>query len=211
MNEGSVFDVGLAARTAYGMGELHITPLQLCAMYTAYMNDGDILNPTVVKKISRMEGNEEVVGWENSRTVFKEDIAQSGTLERVKPSLRRVIEDGSAYTAQLQDVAGLVGKTGTANIGANREREVNWVVAINQSESKPYIYLVVVDTNEGEGTEPKLNILHGLVKPEGYAEALLGTVARTSQDGGTLPEGEPDTQTPEMEPVTTSGGGEPEE
>ncbi len=186
MNKGSVFDIGMAARSVYGMGELHITPLQLCSMYTAFMNDGDILNPTVVRKVSKTDGTQETIEWEHERTIFKENIMQTGTIDRIKPSLRRVIEDGTAWEAGLRDVSGLIAKTGTANIGMNNEREVNWMVAIDQySETRPYVYLVVVDTKVKEGTAPKQAIVHGLVKPNDYSNALLGILnSRPSDDTG---------------------------
>ncbi len=203
MNEGSVFDIGMAARSAYGMGELHITPLQLCTMYTAFMNEGDILNPTVVKKLSKTEDNVETVEWENSRTVFKSGIMKPATIDRILPSLRRVIVDGTAYDANLQDVVGLVAKTGTARIGAHNEREVNWAVAVNTNSATPLIYLVVVDTNEGEGTIPKLSILRGLVKPEDYNNALLSKMRSESVDTPTTEQGEPDHTYNDLENVQT--------
>ncbi len=183
MNKDSVFDIGMAARSVYGMGELHITPLQLCSMYTAFMNDGDILNPTVVRKVSKTDGTQETIEWEHERSVFKENIMQTGTIDRIKPSLRRVIEDGTAWEAGLTDISGLIAKTGTANIGMNNEREVNWMVAIDQyDEERPYVYLVVVDTKEKEGTAPKQAIVHGLVKPNDYSNALLGILNRAPSD-----------------------------
>ncbi len=184
MTEGSEWNLGLQARTGYGMGELHITPLQLAAMYTALVNEGDILNPTVVDKISRTDGNNETVEWENQRTIFKERIMKQDTIDMEMQALRRVITDGTAYYANLQGISTLYAKTGTAQIGTDKSREVNWVVAIDKNPDKHLIYLVVVDTKTNEGTQPKLAILRGLVDSSNYNSSLmsdLGSVAYSEQ------------------------------
>ena len=176
MNEGSEWNIGLQARAGYGMGELHITPLHLASMYTALVNGGDIINPTVVGKVSRTVDNEETIEWENQRTIFKESIMKQSTIDMIMPTLRRVVTDGTAYTANLQGISTLVAKTGTAQIGQDKSREVNWIVAIDRSSDNPLIYLVVVDTKTNEGTQPKLAVLRGLVSESYYNGALMGSL-----------------------------------
>ncbi len=176
------------ATTGYGMGALQITPIQLACMYTALMNEGDILNPTIVEKVSRSVDNVETVEWEHARTVFKEDIMQPSTIEMEKTALRRVVTDGTAYEANLRDVEGLIAKTGTATMG---EREINWVIAIDQNSEDHLLYLVTVDTAKDVGTEPKLSILNGLVKPENYNNALRQDPFGESATGSTQNTGDP--------------------
>ncbi len=145
----------------------------------------------VFEEASKETLDEEMVEWQNERTVFKEDIMQSSTIEMIKKPLRRVVEDGTAYPANLQSIQGLIAKTGTAQIGTDKSREVNWVIAMNPNNN--LLYLVVVDTDRDEGTAPKLAILNGLVKQDNYNNALQGITQSTQDEtptSTTQPQGE---------------------
>ena len=88
--------------------------------------------------------------------------------------------DGTGYEARLGDMQ-VLGKTGTAQVGANNSREVNWIIALNEEDGK--LYLVVVETDTDEGTEPKTAILRGLVKQEDYSVALNASSGAADGDG----------------------------
>lgn len=191
----------LLAEMGYGNGQLEISPIQMACMYTAFENGGDMLNPTIVKKISKTVDNVESVEWENSKTIFIEGAMQPSTIEFEKDSLRRVFTDGTAYAGKMSDVSGLYGKTGTARMN---DREVNWIIAINPNNN--LLYLVVLDTGLDVGSAPKLAIMHGLVKPENYNSALRGTIVEISDDDDdtSTPTQAPDDSTQTREPDTTN-------
>lgn len=171
INEGSEFSLDLLARTAYGTGELQISPLQVACMYTAFENNGDMLNPTILKNISHTDENgDQVIDQENEHTVFKEATMSASTINMQMPALEEVMKTGTAALAKLGDRDGIYGKTGTAQFGPQNSREWNWVVSIDPQTQ--CLYLVIVETDANEGSKPKLNILSGLVDENLYDLAL---------------------------------------
>lgn len=193
----------LLAEMGYGNGELEISPIQMASMYTAFENEGDMINPTIIDHIARSDDNVEVLLWENERTVFKEDTMLPSTIAFEKSGLRRVFTDGTAYWGNMWDIPGLYGKTGTGRMG---NREVNWIIAINPNDG--LLYLVVLDTGLDVGSAPKLAIMHGLLKPENYNYALKQDVSHISS------EEEPTIENPGNDDSPAEGTGsanEPEE
>ncbi|MEG2188464.1 MAG: penicillin-binding transpeptidase domain-containing protein [Christensenella sp.] len=180
MSEKTEMNLDWLARTGYGTGELTISPIQLASMYTALENGGNMLNPSIVQRTFTVEGEDETETTvdEPGTTVFREAAMSERAIEIEKPALRRVMIDGTGYNALLGNKFNIYGKTGTAQVGENQSREVNWVIALNEDDGK--LYLVAVETNAGEGTVPKLGILRGMVDEESYNEALT-TVDRNAQ------------------------------
>lgn len=188
MSEKTEMNLDWLARTGYGTGELVITPIQLACMYTALENEGNMVNPTIVKRTFTIEENNgeetETTLSETQTSWFKENTMSAKVIDIEKPALKRVMVDGTGYGARLGD-RDIIGKTGTAQVGANNSREVNWVVTLNQEDEK--VYLVAVETDKNMGTTPKLAILRGLVDEENYTEALTTTdqwLAGESAGGG---------------------------
>lgn len=179
-NEDTDYNLHWAAQAGYGIG-ISITPIQVASMYTAVMNDGDMLNPTIVDKVSRTEGAEEEVEWENEKTFFKRGTMNSKAIRMAKQAMRRVMLDGTAYKAGLGVIEGLMGKTGTAQYDG-KDREMNWIVAINPNDEN--IYLVMVDAKRNEGTEPKLAILRGMLLPKTYTTTYSGDYSDDSTYSG---------------------------
>lgn len=161
------------ARTGYGTGELVITPLQLACMYTAIENGGTMVNPHIVSRTFTIEGEDETETTveETSATAFKEGTMSQKAIDIIKPALKQVMVDGTGYDARLGD-RNVLGKTGTAQVGANNSREVNWIIALNEDDGK--LYMVVVETDADEGTKPKTSILRGLVDESAYSQMLTG-------------------------------------
>lgn len=191
----------LLAEMGYGNGELEISPIQMASMYTAYENGGDMINPTIVDHIARSDENVETIIWENERTVFKEDTMKQSTIDFEKSGLRRVFTDGTAYLGYMGDIDGLYGKTGTGRMG---NREINWLIAINPNDG--LLYLVVLDTGLDVGSAPKLAIMHGLLKPDDYNNALKQNLSNTQDDEDTGNDDSPAPDTgsqnePETEPA----------
>ncbi|MEG2203515.1 MAG: penicillin-binding transpeptidase domain-containing protein, partial [Christensenellaceae bacterium] len=146
------------------------------SMYTAFENDGDMLNPTIVKKVSKTVDDTETVEYQNAPTVFKADTMQSATIDMAKRAMKRTMEDGTGYGAMLGK-KNVYGKTGSAVIGGPDNREVNWIIGVDGDTSK--VYVVTVDAVKTEGTTPKLAILRGLIDKENYTAALGGAAQPT--------------------------------
>ncbi len=168
LNKNTEMNIKYLADMGYGMGELLVSPLQLASMYTALMNNGDILNPTVVGSIYKTEEGAYNKVWQNEKTVFKSGIMNSSTIDILDRALHMVVDSGTAYESRLEDV-NMMGKTGTAQIqqADGSMREINWLVLIGLDEGNQKLVLVMLDTQKDQG-DARYYIAKELMKPEGY-------------------------------------------
>lgn len=98
---------------AFGQG-ITTTPIQHIKALTSISNDGELLNPYIVKKIIQSDG----IVIENKRTV-ESRVAKSETIEYMKNLMWHTINDtdgaGHAFYLEGYDI---IGKTGTAQIAS---------------------------------------------------------------------------------------------
>ncbi|KAK3582236.1 hypothetical protein CHS0354_023775 [Potamilus streckersoni] len=93
---------------SYGY-EIQVTPIQLLAAYAAIANDGILMKPYIVKKISGIEGDVIHVGKPREvRRVVSKKVAKE-----IKAYLKAVVDSGTAQTAKIEGIS-VAGKTGTA-------------------------------------------------------------------------------------------------
>ena len=169
LNEGTEMNIKILADMGYGMGELEISPLQLATMYTAFTNDGDILNPYIVEGIyDTTDGGYNAV-YKGERKVWKSSVMKADTLDTLREALDLVVSNGTAYKADVPGLS-IMGKTGTATLAASGEnsREVNWLILIGKDEGNEKIVLVMVDTKANEGKDIKLSIGKEMITPDWY-------------------------------------------
>lgn len=93
------------ADTGYGQGKLLVNPVHLLSMYSLFVNDGNMIQPTL-----SMEAD-------NQGQIWKEKAVSAETAQTVKSGLIQVIENpaGTGAEARLEGLA-MLGKTGTAEI-----------------------------------------------------------------------------------------------
>ena len=129
------------AATGYGQGELIISPLQMACIFSSLANNGDVMTPRLVRATRRMEGTDYAVVDEYSESVWKENIISDHALSTIVPMLRRVVEEGSGRKIHINGLT-ICGKTGTAEIGSDKTREIAWMIAF--VENADYNRLVCV-------------------------------------------------------------------
>jgi cell division protein FtsI (penicillin-binding protein 3) len=88
--------------------EVAVTPLQLAAAYVALANDGELLEPGLVKEVRAPDGR---VLYRRERRVVRRVISPA-VARRVRTMLIGVVEGGTAMKADLGSFP-LAGKTGT--------------------------------------------------------------------------------------------------
>lgn len=107
------------ADSGYGQGQILINPVHLAALYTAFCNQGNVIQPRLLYKEQK-----DPVTW----------ISQAfpnAVVEEVLHGMKMVINDpnGTGYGAHREDIL-LAGKTGTAEIKASKEdtagTELGW-------------------------------------------------------------------------------------
>lgn len=123
------------ADSGYGQGEILINPLHLATIYTAFVNQGDILKPTLSYKEN---SNAEV--W--IQKAFSEEVANT-VLEGIKLVINN--PNGTGYVAHNDDVI-LAGKTGTAEIKSSKNdtsgTEMGWFVVTTTGDTDKSIMIV---------------------------------------------------------------------
>ncbi|MDO4305870.1 MAG: penicillin-binding transpeptidase domain-containing protein [Eubacteriales bacterium] len=108
------------ADSGYGQGQILVNPIHLAALYTAFCNQGDVLQPRLF-----YQEQANPVTWLSQ--VFSE-----AAVEEVLNGMKKVINDpnGTGYAAHREDIL-LAGKTGTAEIKASKDdhsgTELGWL------------------------------------------------------------------------------------
>lgn len=129
-NEGTEQNFKLLADSGYGQGEILVTPLQLAAMFSAFANNGDIMTPYVVKGLYRENGIlfDEVT--EHEISAWRTDVISDAAIALITPMLEDVVDPELNGTGRNLKVKGckVAAKTGTAEIGDNKSREISWFV-----------------------------------------------------------------------------------
>lgn len=141
LNSDNYENMQLLAATGYGQGELIISPLQMACIFSSLANNGDVMTPRLVRATRRMEGTDYAVVDEYSESVWKENIISDHALSTIVPMLRRVVEEGSGRKNHINGLT-ICGKTGTAEIGSDKTREIAWMIAF--VENADYNRLVCV-------------------------------------------------------------------
>lgn len=107
------------ADTGYGQGQLLINPLHLASIYSAFLNQGNMVQPYLELK-------------EDAQTSYwKEQVFTAEAAQIVTEDLKAVItqSDGTGHSAYIDGLS-LAGKTGTAELKATQEEtdgmELGW-------------------------------------------------------------------------------------
>ena len=139
----------LLANSAFGQGEMLITPLQLASMYTAFLNQGDILLPQIIREIKTSE-DETIRQFE--RQIWRPEAIPQKWIDIILPSLYSVVEDktGTAHSMAIDGLK-IAAKTGTAQKDDEGENEIGWIAAFTPETPNPLVIVVTLEVPAGEG------------------------------------------------------------
>lgn len=135
------------ADSGYGQGEVLVNPLHLAVIYSAFLNDGSMIKPTLAYEENA------------SGTFWKEQAVSEETVQTVLEDLIQVVEDpnGTGHEARIEGHR-IAGKTGTAEIKASKEdttgTELGWFVAFTADDSSDPLMIVMMieDVKERGGS-----------------------------------------------------------
>lgn len=99
---GEIDNEVLLANSSYGQGELEMSALHLAVAYTPFLNEGNMLQPTLLTS-------------EETGEVWKEGLLSKEDAALVQDILHKVVTDGTATKAQRDELE-ISGKTGTAEL-----------------------------------------------------------------------------------------------
>ena len=137
-------DISLAD-TGYGQGEVLMSPLQVALSYSAVVNEGNIMSPTLENF------NKKIIS-----KVWKSNVISQNSIKTLKDDLTQVIEDpnGTGHGAKISGV-NLAGKTGTAELKKDAKdvtaEENGWFTCMNTDNPKIVISMIMENVkNTGE-------------------------------------------------------------
>jgi penicillin-binding protein A len=141
------FDVGRVAIGQGGLeGEIRAAPLQMAQVAAAVANGGRLMKPRLTDRIVRKDGRvAERIEPDLQSTVMKPETA-----EQLTAMMSRVVEEGTGTAAALAGIT-VAGKTGTAEVGANREFTQPWFIAFAPVEDPQMAIAVTVERTTGQG------------------------------------------------------------
>jgi len=170
-NEGTEQTYKLLADSGYGQGEILVTPLQLAAMFSALANGGDIMTPYVVRGLYRDQGilSKEIIG--HVLSAWKTGVISDSAIGVLTPMLEDVVDPEINGTGRNLKVKGctVAAKTGTAEIGNDKSREIAWFAGyrVGVSDEDARLVLVMLEIPaEDDYTELKFDIARALLNME---------------------------------------------
>ncbi len=138
------------ADTAFGQGQLLVTPLQMAEVAGAIANDGEMMRPYLLDHISDADGDSLQQG--KSRTWRR--AIKSETAADVRDIMIQSVENGYASGAQIPGYV-VGGKTGTAEVSGQQPHA--WFIGFAGEKDPQYVVAVVVE-HGGEGSKVALPI-----------------------------------------------------
>ena len=130
------------ADTAFGQGEILVTPLFMCMVTSMYVNDGKMMQPYLVHQIVDENGN---VSSANRPQVWRDPIS-SQTAAEVEEMMIGAVNSGSVTRAQVDGFT-VGGKTGTAETGDGSAH--SWFMGFIGDGEPRYAVAVVLEGGSG--------------------------------------------------------------
>jgi peptidoglycan glycosyltransferase len=137
------------ADTAFGQGEILVTPLDMAQMVAVVANNGALMRPYLVSEV-RADGQ---ALYTAQPEVLRQVIAPA-TAERMRSIMQTSVEVGYAAPAAIRGVQ-VGGKTGTAEVPSGAPH--SWFVAIAPLDQPRFAVAVVIE-NGGEGSQAALPV-----------------------------------------------------
>ena len=158
------FDVGRVAIGQGGLeGEIRSAPLQMAQVAAAVAGDGRLMKPQLTDRVVRKDGRVA----ERIEPDLQSRVMKPETAEQLTVMMSRVVEEGTGTAAALAGIR-VAGKTGTAEVGANREFTQPWFIAFAPVDNPRMAIAVTVERTTGQGGTVAAPIARQVL------EALLG-------------------------------------
>ena len=138
-NNGELKKEVALADSGYGQGQILVNPVHMASIYSAFVNDGNMVKPYLEYKEDK------------SPEYLKKEAFTSEAANIVKDDLIQVIEnpEGTATDMKISGVT-LAGKTGTAELKESKEEDANtlgWfnLITIDENSDKQYVIVSMVE------------------------------------------------------------------
>jgi peptidoglycan glycosyltransferase len=141
------FDAGRVAIGQGGLeGEIRAGPLQMAEVAAAIGNGGRLMKPQLTDRIVRKDGRVK----ERIQPDLQSVVMKPETADQLASMMSRVVEEGTGTAAALAGIR-VAGKTGTAEVGANREFTQPWFICFAPVDNPRLAVAVTVERTTGQG------------------------------------------------------------
>ena len=135
------------ADTGYGQGEVLVNPLHIASIYSAFINEGNMIKPYIEYKenMQQVEYYVENAFSKEAANIIKEDLIQ--VLEN---------PNGTANSAKIDNIK-IAGKTGTAEIKSSKDdttgTEIGWFNAFiaDENSNRQLLLISMVEDVKNKG------------------------------------------------------------
>ena len=136
----------MLADSGYGQAEILVTPLQLACMFSALANGGNVALPYVVEGLYKEDGIRYKRVKAHPDGCWKQGVISEHAIEVITPFLEDVTDPKINGTGRNLRAKGctVAAKTGTAEIGSSKSREIAWFVGYRTGVSDEDARLVLV-------------------------------------------------------------------
>ncbi len=136
------------ADSGYGQGQILVNPLHLASIYTAFLNDGNMIKPYL-----------HADGGSTSSEIWIKDAFSPQIVSEVMEGLEGVVNnpEGTGYGACREDIR-LAGKTGTAEKlpRGNGDYLLSFIGYAPQENPQVMVYVVIDEPNVDNQANSKL-------------------------------------------------------
>ena len=149
------------ADSGYGQGQVLVNPLHMASIYSAFVNDGNMIKP--------------YIEYGEKTEYLIEDAFTEEAAEEIRDDMIQVVENsnGTGHEAQIRGVT-IAGKTGTAELKASKEEEgeeLGWfnAIVISDEANEQLLTINMIENVENRGGShyllPKVkNIIQGYLE-----------------------------------------------
>ncbi len=133
--DGKITDEVQLADSGYGQGQILVNPIHMASIYSAFVNNGNMIKPTIIYK-------------EDKKVEYlKENAISQEAANTIKEDLIQVVENpnGTAHDAKVEGIK-IGAKTGTAELKASKDEKgevLGWFNAFTVNESSENQLVVV--------------------------------------------------------------------
>ena len=164
-------DIG---RVAIGQERLQVTPLQMAMVAAAVANDGRLMKPRLIERVTAPDGRVRTrVNPDQYQRVMTPQAARA-----VGAMMAQVVEEGSGTAAALKNIR-VAGKTGTAEVDNGASNQA-WFIAFAPVDDPKMAIAVTIQRTQGTGGEEAAPIAARVL------EALVGDAV--AESGATSPQ-----------------------
>jgi penicillin-binding protein 2 len=131
--DGDTWRLGNTYHTSIGQYGFQVTPLQAVRAVASVANNGNILVPTLLKT--------------NTATIEKNVNIPNEYFKIVQEGMRQGVVDGTATSLKVPFVT-IAAKSGTAELGASKEKVNSWMTGYFPYENPKYAFAIVMERGE---------------------------------------------------------------